>query len=341
MSVDDEGYAFSRVDNVCRLDAELVPDSPVAAKFTVPGLTARGEMRARVPFAGYATLWFNTGTLCNIACHNCYIESSPKNDRLAYLTHSEVRQFLDEANSLPDRPAEIGFTGGEPFMNPDFMGMLEDSLSRRFNVLVLTNAMRPMQRLKTPLRELAHRFPGQLSLRVSLDHFEAAGHEELRGPRTWQPAIDGLTWLVKNGFNVSISGRTVWGMTEREMRLGYALLFASLDLAIDADDPGRIVFFPEMDEDHDVPEISEGCWEKLGKSPSDVMCASSRMVVRRKGSDRASVVACTLLPYAAAFDLAASLDEARGPVSLNHRHCSRFCVLGGASCTGQKRGTDA
>ncbi|MFA5950076.1 MAG: radical SAM protein [Hyphomicrobium sp.] len=336
MSVDDAGHAFSGVESVGRPDAKFVHHSPTATKFTVPGITARGEMRARVPFRGYDTVWFNTGTLCNITCKNCYIESSPKNDRLAYLTRAEVREFLDEALSLRDRPAEIGFTGGEPFMNPDFVGMLEDALEHGFAVLVLTNATRPMQRRKDGLLALSRRFPGQLSIRVSLDHFEAAGHEELRGPRTWQPAIDGLTWLVENDFDVSISGRTVWGMTEREMRLGYALLFASLDLAIDADDPKRLVLFPEMEEDCDVPEISEGCWEKLGKSPSDVMCSNSRMVVRRKGSERASVVACTLLPYAPAFDLAASLDGARAPVSLNHRHCSRFCVLGGASCTGQK-----
>ena len=27
------------------------------------------------------------------------------------------------------------------------------------------------------------------------------------------------------------------------------------------------------------------------------------------------------------------LAEASGPVALNHPHCSKFCVLGGASCS--------
>jgi len=63
------------------------------------------------------------------------------------------------------------------------------------------------------------------------------------------------------------------------------------------------------------------------------MCASSRMVVKRKGEARPSVVACTLLPYDDAFDLGATLAEASRAVPLNHPHCARFCVLGGGSCS--------
>ena len=87
--------------------------------------------RASVALDTLATLWINTGTLCNITCLNCYIESSPENDRLAYITRAEVARFLDEiaADGLPVR--EIGFTGGEPFMNPDMLAMLEDALGAR------------------------------------------------------------------------------------------------------------------------------------------------------------------------------------------------------------------
>jgi len=56
-------------------------------------------------------------------------------------------------------------------------------------------------------------------------------------------------------------------------------------------------------------------------------------VVRRKDAEAASVVACTLIPYAPAFELGATLAAATRPVSLNHPHCARFCVLGGASCS--------
>jgi hypothetical protein len=63
------------------------------------------------------------------------------------------------------------------------------------------------------------------------------------------------------------------------------------------------------------------------------MCASSRMVVKRKGAERPGVVACTLLPYDAAFELGSTLAEAAGSISLNHPHCAKFCVLGGGACS--------
>ena len=56
------------------------------AKFRDPDVTATGARRASVAFRELGTLWFNTGTLCNLTCRNCYIESSPTNDRLVYLS---------------------------------------------------------------------------------------------------------------------------------------------------------------------------------------------------------------------------------------------------------------
>src|SRR5690606_13201461 len=91
--------------------------------------------------------------------------------------------------------------------------------------------------------------------------------------------------------------------SEAELRAGYQQLFTDLGLALDAQDPAQLVLFPEMDAAADVPEITEACWGILGKSPRDVMCASSRMVVKRKGAEKPVVVACTLLPYQPAFEL--------------------------------------
>ena len=307
---------------------------PALAKFTDPATTVSGAPRAVVPLTGLKTLWFNTGTFCNLACTNCYIESSPRNDRLAYLSRSEASRFLAEAAASHPELEEIGFTGGEPFMNPDILPMVADALRAGFRVLVLTNAMKPMHRLKAPLLDLHRRFPGELALRVSVDHYRADKHEKIRGTRTWQPTIDGLLWLAANGFNLSVAGRMLWPESEAALRQGYHAMYAELGIALDAHDSSRTVLFPEMDDTADVPEITQQCWRILGKTPNSVMCASSRMVVHRKGAERASVVACTLLPYDERFELGSTLGEAARAVSLNHRHCAKFCVLGGASCSG-------
>jgi predicted phosphodiesterase len=324
-------------DGALRWPAEApapVPARPLhQKKFRDPALTAAGEPRARVALEALRTLWFNTGTLCNITCHHCYIESSPRNDRLAYLTRTEMRAYLDEIARDGLGTEEIGFTGGEPFMNPDILAMLEDCLASGFRTLVLTNAMRPMQRLKPPLLDLQRRLGQNLTIRVSLDHYTRELHEEERGPDTWQPTVDGLVWLARNGFTLAVAGRMMWGESETSARQGFGELFAECGIAIDGEDPARLVLFPEMDAQADVPEITEACWDLLGVSPASVMCAASRMVVKRKGAERTAVVACTLLPYDPQFELGPTLADAAGSVPLNHPHCAKFCVLGGGSCS--------
>jgi uncharacterized Fe-S cluster-containing radical SAM superfamily protein len=303
------------------------------AKFQDPAVTADGAARATVRLGRLKTLWFNTGTLCNITCRNCYIESSPLNDRLAYLTLADITGFLDEIerDGLPTQ--EIGFTGGEPFMNPAILEMLELTLGRGFSTLVLTNAMLPMWHLRRDLEALRARHGDRLAIRVSLDHYTPAGHEAVRGQGTWPPAIRGLKWLSDAGFSPHVASRSLSGEGEPAMRRGFARLFSDFAIAVDASRPPALVLFPEMDAQADVPEITTQCWHLLGKSPEDVMCASQRMVVRRRGAARPAVVACTLLPYDPRFELGATLADASGPVALNHPHCARFCVLGGGSCS--------
>ena len=303
----------------------------VGGKFEDPFVTAKGEPRASVALQSLDTLWFNTGTLCNLACKNCYIESSPTNDALVYITADEVRAYLDEiaTQQLPTR--EIAFTGGEPFMNPGFIEMLQLSLERGHDVLVLTNAMRPMQRWQDRLLALPNR--DRLTLRVSLDHFTAKVHEQERGPGSWDKAMAGIGWLQEHGFAIAIAGRQLAGEDEAASRAGYGELFDRLGLSINAGSTEQLILFPEMDEDADIPEITDACWGILDVAPASIMCSSSRMVVKRKGEPGPRVAACTLLPYDPEFDLGTTLQEASRSVQLNHPHCARFCVLGGASCS--------
>ncbi|HEV2562876.1 MAG TPA: radical SAM protein [Rhizomicrobium sp.] len=303
------------------------------AKFRDPFITAKGETRASVALERLETLWFNTGTLCNIECGHCYIESSPANDRLAYLSAAEVEAYLDEIASLGWATREIGFTGGEPFMNPDILAMLQAALERRFDVLVLTNAMRPMRRFERGLLKLREEFDTNLTLRVSLDHYSPAIHDGERGAGTYEKTVAGIDWLAKHGFRMALAGRHFTGESDAELRGGFARLIAAHNWPADAYDPSQLVIFPEMDSQIDVPEITTACWGILHKSPSDVMCATSRMVVKRKGVIRPAVLACTLIPYDPQFELGETLAQANRAVALNHPHCAKFCVLGGASCS--------
>jgi len=302
-------------------------------KFENPDFTVSGEKRASVQLEQLDTLWINTGTLCNLSCASCYIESTPRNDRLAYISRQEVRSYLDEIKAQDLGTHTIGITGGEPFMNPDITGILEDALSGGFETIVLTNAMKPMRRFEKQLLELNAAYPGKMILRVSLDHYTQDLHELERGGNSWKPALDGLRWLGANGFTIHLAGRSYSGEGESVVRAGYQSLLDGLGLHIDCSDPVQLVLFPEMDAQVDVPEITESCWGILGKSPSQIMCSSSRIVVKRKGAESPSVLACTLLAYDPQFELGTTLAQARNSVALNHPHCAKFCVLGGAACS--------
>ncbi|WP_270730235.1 radical SAM protein [Shimia sp. Alg240-R146] len=309
--------------------------SRLSEKFVDPHLTAKGDTRATVSLTDPQTLWFNTGTLCNIKCENCYILSSPSNDALVYLTADEVSDYLDQLDDRNWGVREIGFTGGEPFMNPEMVEMTRRALERGYEVLILTNAMQPMmrKRVKEGILSLRDSYRDKLTFRISVDHYGAELHDKERGKGSFERTLQGMRWLRDEGFQMTVAGRTVWGESDADSRAGYAQLFADEGFDIEAQSPAKTILFPEMDETVDVPEITTDCWSILNKSPSEVMCSNSRMVVRHKGADAPSVIACTLLPYDPQFDLGASLEEAERDVALNHPHCAKFCVLGGASCS--------
>ncbi len=312
------------------------PSSANIGKFQNKLVTADGQARASVALKNPETLWFNTGTLCNIECLNCYIASSPTNDALVYITADEVCDFLDQIEERNWPVREIGFTGGEPFMNPEMIEMARAALEQGYEVLILTNAMQPMLRrkMRDGLRDLRQDFGDKLSLRISVDHYRAELHDKERGEGSFEKTVAGMEWLRDNGFKMAVAGRTVWDETDSQSRAGYAAFFKAQGFDIDAQNPAQTVLFPEMDETAEVPEITTACWGILDKSPEAVMCSNARMVVKRKGAEKPAVLACTLLAYEPEFEMGHTLAEAEADVHLNHPHCAKFCVLGGASCSG-------
>jgi len=299
-------------------------------KFNNLTLTAEGKARAFIEAKNLKTLWFNTGTLCNLTCKNCYIESSPTNDRLSYLSFEEYLKFIIEAKEERLNLLEIGFTGGEPFLNKDFPKMLNHSVQQDVEVLVLTNAMKPMLNKRSEILNLNK---DKLTFRVSIDHVDQKKHEKIRGQNSYKPMIEGVKWLRDNNFKMSLATRLMWGESEEHTRKAFKAFVLKHGLKIDANSSKDLVTFAEMDVKQDTPEITTDCWKILNKKPNSVMCSSSRMVVKKKGKKQPSVIACTLLPYDDAFDLGPTLKESMQRIYLNHPHCSKFCVLGGSSCS--------
>ena len=149
-------------------------------------------------------------------------------------------------------------------------------------------------------------------------------------------AAESAHWQISQWKNDGIMPEQAFDVAEDDRQAGIAKLYIQYQRqlhAYNAFDLDDLILFPEMDVTAKVPEITTSCWGILGKDPADMMCASSRMVVKHKGDDHLSVMACTLLPYDQRFNLGRTLLDAWRPVRLNHPHCAKFCVLGGASCS--------
>ena len=91
-----------------------------------------------------------------------------------------------------------------------------------------------------------------------------------------------------------------------------------------------------------MPEITDALLGDPEEGPGDMMCASSRMVVKRQGAERPAVLPCTLIALRSGVRDGGHLGGSRaadggmfdgGAVKLCHPHCSKFCVLGGGSCS--------
>src|SRR5258708_40063311 len=80
-----------------------------------------------VSLAHLDDLWFQVGgTLCNLECRHCFISCSTHNHTFGFLGLETVRKALEESVNLGVK--EYYFTGGEPFLNPDMVSILELTL---------------------------------------------------------------------------------------------------------------------------------------------------------------------------------------------------------------------
>jgi uncharacterized Fe-S cluster-containing radical SAM superfamily protein len=144
------------------------------------------------------TVWFQVGgTVCNLACKHCLVSASPTNHTHERMGLAEVRSHLEEAVRLGAR--EYYFTGGEPFLNPEMEAILGETLAVG-PATVLTNGLLLDPARCARLRRLADTSEYSLDLRVSVDGYDAAGNDAIRGPGTFARILDGVRNLDRAGL---------------------------------------------------------------------------------------------------------------------------------------------
>jgi MoaA/NifB/PqqE/SkfB family radical SAM enzyme len=165
--------------------------------------TARAEATAdafpSVPLRSLDTLWLQVaGTVCNLQCTHCFISCSPTNHAHELMDLAVVKRYLDEAADLGVK--EYYFTGGEPFLHRDLLEMIEAALAQG-PVTVLTNGVLIRPDIAARLRRLADGSPYSLDLRVSIDGYDAAGNDAIRGAGTFERIMMGVRLLAEAGLS--------------------------------------------------------------------------------------------------------------------------------------------
>lgn len=291
-------------------------------------MTSQNEPRGYIQPQSLEELWFHTGTNCNQSCPFCLEGSKPGDSRIEFLTLDDAGRFIDEALEMGVK--KFSFTGGEPFVNPQFIAILEAALQHR-PCLVLTNATEPLMKRMADLLRLADK-PNPLKFRVSLDHPDPAKHDKARGKGSFKKALDSLGRLHRAGFGVSIARLMLSGEDSAAVDRSYAPFFRIAGVPDDI----AIIKFPEFHlpgSIHDVPEITETCMTRYltAEQRAAFMCNFSKMVVRKNG--RCGVYACTLVDDFQSYDLGATLKAAMAKrVMLGHHRCYS-CFACGASCS--------
>ena len=272
-------------------------------------------------------LWFQvTGTLCNLRCAHCFLSCAPDNESFGFLSIDEVRRRLEESAALGVR--EYYFTGGEPFMHPRIVEILELALSHG-PTTVLTNGTLLKPRHVEPLAAAAAASRWSLEFRLSLDGFDADSNDPLRGAGSFDRAIEGFELLLRHGFLPILTVVRTWA-PEADLEV-YRQFVA--ELARRGCARPRVKTMPalrigaEVQRAGGYAEYERVTNHMLADYDLDqLVCAHSRIVTDR------GIWVCPILLDSPDGRLGDDLDRAaRAPFALAHAAC-HTCWLHGAIC---------
>ena len=229
---------------------------------------------------------------------------------------------------------EYYFTGGEPFLNPQMLPILERTLALG-PATVLTNATILPQRVLRELARVARASAYSLEIRVSLDGPDPGRNDPIRGEGTFELAMRGLRGLVDAGFLPIVTVMQSWEPTEE---LAVLRDFVALLRSLGCVRP-RIKLIPSLKLGAETTRSRPYAEDErvtaemmLGFDQSTLYCSHSRTVTDK------GVVVCPILIDSPDARLGSSLSEASGPFALRHQACYT-CYLSGAICANVSSGS--
>ena len=278
------------------------------------------------PLVALDTLWLQVaGTVCNLQCTHCFISCSPTNHAHGMMTLADVRRHLADAAALGVR--EYYFTGGEPLLNREIFGMIEAALAQG-PLSILTNGVLITPPIAGRLRAAADRSPYSLEIRISLDGFDAAANDAIRGAGTFDRILAAIRALAAAGLLPIVT--VTEACAEAASADGRARLLAFLrDAGLDRP---RLKVLPLLRIGGEASRSRgyAGCETLRGRALSDteaeaLQCSSSRTATAR------GVWVCPILLDAPDARMGATLADTLRPNPLRHSACYT-CHERGLSC---------
>ena len=143
---------------------------------------------------------------CNLRCAHCYQEAYQGEE----LGFSDLLHILDQFEDLLERwqgetgrpvQGHVTVTGGEPFIRPDFMDLLEVLAGRgdRFGFAILTNGSFIDASIARRLKKLGPDF-----VQISIEGLRQS-HDRIRGEGQFDRAVKGIESLVRERIRTLIS----------------------------------------------------------------------------------------------------------------------------------------
>jgi len=158
--------------------------SSVSNRFVEQGLTAPVNLTWEVTLA------------CNLRCRHC-LSSSGKSAK-GELATGEALELVEEIGRA--KVFQVNFGGGEPFLRPDFEEILAACHERGIMTCISTNGTLLDRAL---VRRLGR--TGLVAVQVSLDGARAETCDSLRGPGTFEQALQALRLLAGSPIPTSIN----------------------------------------------------------------------------------------------------------------------------------------
>jgi MoaA/NifB/PqqE/SkfB family radical SAM enzyme len=271
-------------------------------------------------------LWFQVaGTVCNLACTHCFVSSSPTNRTHEGLTLAEIESYLDEGASLGVR--EYYFTGGEPFLNPEMEAILQKTLEYG-PATVLTNGLLLDPSRCRRLKDLETVSEYSLDFRVSLDGYDAATNDPIRGEGTFERILGGIRNLVAAGLNPVI---TVTEVHDENGSVRGKQKFFDLVRALGIDKP-RLKILPLFQIGAEAERSrAYQSWQRLTDADAPesgwdhLQCSSCRMVTDQ------GVWVCPILVNEPSGKMGEKICDTLTDFNLDHPACWT-CHVYGVSC---------